>query len=463
LAITALLGLSLAIWARRHFGSAVALFTLALYSVDPNVIAYGRYLKNDILVTSLGFVFWIAWSSYLEDRGRRWKLLASGMLLGLALATKFSAVFLIPAALLLAAVHRWRTGQPAWHRVVLRWLALTGIAACVLLAAYGPDNRKLLPMSRKSRMESRAVTMADTVNRSTASGRLLSWLGRRFGWRDHALATGLGEFAAHATAGHEAYLLGQHSRTGWWYDFPVAFLVKTPVATLAAVSIAVALGVVRAARHSARKQVARLRDAEFSLWTAAVPIAVYVPICLLSRINTGGARHLLPIYPFLFVLVSAGILASGKRWAALLAGALILCAAAETFSVYPHETAFFNRIVGGPANGPRYLVDSNIDWGQDLKKLVTYVNRIGVGTLCLAYFGTARPEHYGLNFIPLHVWLADPSLGSRCLIAISATPLMGVYVPVDRYAWLRAQTPVARIGYSIYLYDAARPPQRGAN
>ena len=100
---------------------------------------------------------------------------------------------------------------------------------------------------------------------------------------------------------------------------------------------------------------------------------------------------------------------------------------------------------------------SNLDWGQDLKKLKRYLDKHGVNNVCLAYFGTADPSYYGIRFEPLE----DPErAASGCVLAASATVLQDLFVAPGRFAWLRQQTPAARVGYSIYVYDL-RPRAAG--
>jgi 4-amino-4-deoxy-L-arabinose transferase-like glycosyltransferase len=435
---------------RHHFGSAAALLALVLYCADPNIVAYGRYLKNDILLTFLAFLFCVAWSAYLEAGGML-RLATSGILLGLSMAAKFSAAFLIPAAVVLAAAREWQSDRPrAWGHMMVRMMALGVVALVALLAVYGRENRKLIPMNRSARVAAGLTPMRDAVNTGSPVGRALAWAGTHMGWRDHALATSLSIFAAHGNRGHVGYLFGHQSENGWWYYFPAAFAVKTPVGTLAALLVAAVLYIAGLLRRGPQ-----FRHAPFALWTAAVAIIVYAPLCCASRVNI-GIRHLLPIYPFIFGLISVSLVEWRWRYAGHLAALLALLSAIETASVHPHYTAFFNRIAGGPANGPRYLVDSNIDWGQDVKKLSAYMAARGEKRVCINYFGTADLDYYGVGFTPLFAWLEDPSETPRCLVAVSVTPLMGAYVPPEQFAWLRARTPEARIGYSIYVYDVKR-------
>jgi len=128
--------------------------------------------------------------------------------------------------------------------------------------------------------------------------------------------------------------------------------------------------------------------------------------------------------------------------------------AAESLAIYPHYLAFFHFICGGPANGPKYLVDSNIDWGQDVIKLKRHLDQRGVKTFWICYFGSAELEYYGLEALslPPERELGDTSKFDG-VIAMSVTPLQGVYVPPEDFAWLRKRTPDAKVGYSIYVYD----------
>ena len=140
-----------------------------------------------------------------------------------------------------------------------------------------------------------------------------------------------------------------HSARGWWYYYPVAFVVKTPVATLAALALAAVLTVTFAERGGLRR-LGGWRAVPFACWTMAVPPAIYLVSCLASHVDT-GLRQLLPAYPFLFALASAGLF--HRRWKGRPAvlGLLACLVAVETLAVYPHFTAFFNRAVGGPAAG----------------------------------------------------------------------------------------------------------------
>ena len=126
---------------------------------------------------------------------------------------------------------------------------------------------------------------------------------------------------------------------------------------------------------------------------------------------------------------------------------------------------FINFLAGGPDEGYKYLADSNIDWGQDFKRLRTWKDaNLGDDHLCVAYFGGASMEYFGLSGSP--VPHSDDLRGRNeadCMAAVSVTLLVGDYVGRDTYGWLRERTPVARIGHSIHIYDLrARNRKAGA-
>jgi hypothetical protein len=183
-----------------------------------------------------------------------------------------------------------------------------------------------------------------------------------------------------------------------------------------------------------------------------------------SRTNI-GLRHVLPIYPFLFVLASRLVTVPLHRlWLmpALVTTALTVNAV-SVLRVAPHQIAYFNELVGGPEGGHRYLSDSNLDWGQDLKGLKAFMAKEGLPIIYLAYFGSAQPAYYGIRYQyvpgtwPL-AWPPPPDTVPadlpRKVLAISVFNLQEVVTyHAQLFAWLRALRPVARVGYSIQIYD----------
>jgi hypothetical protein len=182
-----------------------------------------------------------------------------------------------------------------------------------------------------------------------------------------------------------------------------------------------------------------------------------------SALNIGH-RYMLPIYP-LAILLAADRLGEGAARrpgrVAAVGVALLAGQAVSAAGIAPHYLGYFNVLCGGPSRGYRYLVDSSLDWGQDLPALRRELEARGYRKVALCYFGTARPSSYGLRSMD---WMApgDPVASGCDWLAISATALQGAYTGsselFDRFGAL----PSARAGYSIFLYDLTDPRVREA-
>jgi hypothetical protein len=420
IAIAVLLGVAIAFWARRYFGERVALLSVFLYACDPNFLANGRYMKNDVGAALMIFSAAMLWGEYLIEPTRT-RLLLSGLALGLALTTKFSALALGPVMLLLYAVHRWlgrrRFGIGECARSLL---AAGAIASLVILAVYRFDFGPLHGSGLAIPAPAFFRGLTEIGMRQSERG---LWIG---------------------------YLLGALSHTGWWYMSPVAFLAKTPLGELALFALAIGMVPVRLKR-------VRVRDIGFRWFLLAVPAACYFGVSLLAHFNV-GERHLLPVYPFLFIISAAVVLAPPVpkwRWAA--AALCTLTLVVETAGIHPHYLAFFNALAGGPVGGRHVLVDSNLDWGQDVKHLKSYLEAHHIPEVCIAYFGMADLAYYGIRSRALPAVPDElAALQLDCVAVISVTWMA---VEGAAYAGLDNMEPDARIGYSIYLYDLRRRPK----
>lgn len=447
IAVTVGLVCMLAAWCRRRFGAAVGIVAALLFSLDPTVIAHGRYVKNDMTVTAMAFLAVIAWDWFLETR-KLVALISSGVALGLALGSKNSAVFLLPVFVALYLLRGW-----AGSRAALRSFAVVGgLAAAVVLVLYAPYTGALMPRGRGSA----GLPLREAIDHATAFGRGIAWLGSRLGWRSHPYLIGLATFAAHGGGTHPAYLWGDHGSSGWWYYFPLAIAVKTPVAVLAALVMLIALAAMRL-------RSTQIRNAPLAWFTMLAPIVFYGALSAAGHVDI-GLRHLLPIYPFFYALLAAGLLTPQWRFKIPAITLILIATAAESLAAYPYYTAFFNVLVGGPKNGPKYLVDSNIDWGQDLKRLGRFSAEHASPRICTMYFGTAPDWYYvpqAMNFPSLEELRKGADLDCE-FAAVSVTPLEGVYVPQEQFAWLREVPPLQRIGYSIYIWDVRDPALNAA-
>ncbi len=412
-------------WAgRKFFGASVAVGAVFFCALDPNLIAHGRYITTDMASALLFFVTVIVWVNYLLAPSWGRAVLAA-VALGLALSAKFSMVVLLPILPLLALLH-WVMGRGSWRPLAVLLLVGMG-AAGVVLMSYAPESWRLI----RGR------------NRSVVPEKI-----RGYELPAHRYLTGLRTVIDHNNEGHASFLLGEKRDTGWWYYFPFVFLVKSPTALLVLVLLGAGIGL------------GRLRRAEFVWLALLLPPALYFGVTLTSHINL-GVRHLLPIYPFLYLLCAAAVarMWPGRAgWMVVLG--LIALQATETLAAYPEYLGYFNLPAGGRAAGPRYLLDSNVDWGQDLKKLKAYIDRNGTPTVCLDYFGSVEPKYYGIQaeYLP-KTWDKDERERADCIGAISVTLLQDLYIRPGSYEWLRGRTPIGMVGSSISLYDLRKARQ----
>jgi hypothetical protein len=204
---------------------------------------------------------------------------------------------------------------------------------------------------------------------------------------------------------------------------------------------------------------------EIWLWLPAVAFFVY-----LSFFNTihNGIRYLLPVAPL--ALVATGRLAAARRPAARAAVvALAAWVVGASLWIWPHYIAYHNELIGGPRNAFRYTSDSNLDWGQDLELLKAWMVESGVPRVGLAYFGSADPAHYGIDydFLPsASSWLPRTPAGRppAPVVALSAYQYQMVGFEQKRiYEAFHSLEPNARVGYSILVFDLERPlPRRYA-
>lgn len=393
-----LLGWFVYLWSYSLYGKWSAMLAVILYSFCPNILANARLITPDITLTTFSFMTLYYFWRLLSDNQIR-NVFLGGICFGLALLSKFTSVLLFPICILLMAL--WGIKQKTLKTRNCLMFAAIGIG--ILFLGYGMN---LAPYFRGI-------------------------------WYQHASA----EY-------HDSFLMGEYSATGWWYYFIVAFLVKTPIATMVFLVIALVLYV--------RKILERAWINEMFLLVPATAI-----FCFFSLEHQSmGLRYILPIYPFLFVFASraAQSFFSDK----ILTGVSVVAAGwyiGASCYIHPHYLAYFNELAGGPDNGYKYLVDSNLDWGQDLKGLKSYMQKHGISRINLSYFGTDSPTRYGIAFNWLPSWILFGSsperheLPTKGWFAISATNLQGVYFDdKDLYAWFREHEPVAKIGYSIFIY-----------
>jgi hypothetical protein len=451
-ALGCVLALAVCLWTRRLFGPRAAALALVLCVLSPETLAHGQLVTTD-LGAALFIFLAVAAFERLTDRPTPARVLAAGAALGAALATKFSALVLLPVLALLAVVAlRGRRVRAA--AVIGAAAGMVATAVLVVWASYGFQRRF---------SSDPAVDAAIDWERLRPESALIAepvLLARRLSLLPDPYLFGFFRFFKHSESRPE-FLLGRRSSGGTWYYFPVTFALKTPLALVGLLALALAT--------RARPPGPARAGSEWFVW---LPVGVYLLLTLTRGIHIGH-RHLLPVYPFLFVAAgraAAWAFPAGRSWPqalrsapGLAVAALVAWHLAATLRIHPHYLAYFNEAAGGPARGYRLLADSNLDWGQDLKELASYLARHGITDCTLSYFGTADPEYHRVpcrllaGYMLPHPRQVVSEVRAGDLLAVSATNLQGLYVePKEEplMALLRQRAPLAQVGYSILIYRA---------
>jgi hypothetical protein len=556
-------GLAVFAWSRRLFGTPGGLLSLALWVFCPNILAHARLITSDVCSAAMGvgatYLFW----RYLQ--GPSWpRAVAAGIALGLAQLSKFSMLLLFAVWPFLGLV--WlvlavpRAEWPArLARGLVHGVAIVGVSILTIDAGYFFEGigqplgtfefgsraltRPVEPGTARPHSENDLLDVAwqFRVNRLRET-----WLGRLPSpWPEHYLlgfdeqkieTEGIPQRFADAVAAdkearqqgrpatevdrarrvperadeprgaYPVYLNGQLRRTGWWNYYLLALLYKVPEGTWVLVVLSLAILVL------ARRSRAEWFDA---IALGTVPVVILFSITVLTDINL-GLRYVLAILPYLFISAGRVVpwclgLRGLRRVAAgsLAAGSLGMTVAAS-LAIHPDYLAYFNWASGGPDRVPARLIDSNLDWGQDLVSLRDWCREhIPDESIGLAYFGQINPSIFAMRGEPLRWSLppvrrgttrrmpgaTDPRLKGPApelmpgYYAVSATLLYGLpwrlYDPapplvvpaawspawnaheIGAFDYFQQFTPIARIGHSIYVYrltpaDVTRvPPQLG--
>jgi hypothetical protein len=366
-----LLIFSLATWFTKS--KSYGLLALSLFSFDPNVIAHSHYVTTDI-ASALGFLLMLASLFYYCNRPNLNRLAIVGVALGVSLAFKFSNIvglLFVPCLLALSIFVFQKSKSSFWHKFFkfIKYLALVlFIATALLWLFYGFE--VIRPSSSTAMSGNAAHTSAVFNHISNLYVPLYSYL------------RGLGRVLIHAESGtghRAAYLLGNYYPNGVWYYFFVALIIKTPLVTLFLAFCSLLIGLSSLIK-SFRKKL-RLSKQTWYILTLVVFIVVYLLFSANTSINIGW-RHILPIYPPIFILIAIAIKRFAKKFHIsdckmfILAIVSLACLLASLGSQWPYNLSYSNEVVpvvNRESNWPR-LTDSNLDWGQDEYRLISYVN-----------------------------------------------------------------------------------------
>jgi hypothetical protein len=414
-------------WVRENFGAAVAWFATLFLVSTPAILGHAGVVALDVPVTALCVLgFWLSQRWVVAPTIKR--SIALGVAAGLAVSTKISAIpFLaLGGMVMLAAQLLLISGSSSSRETQRNKLRYGGgallaivLAVVICIAAYGPNLVYVPGIAMRVPLGVQELT--------------LNIRGVEF----------------HNAHGHPAYLLGESDLMGWWYFYPVALAVKTTIPMLL-------LGIPGLAWLTWRGWRARQLG---QMVPGLVFATLLIFCCLYSHINI-GVRHVLVLYPLLAIGAGAAALALWQQALApaartvahnaarALAAVLVLWQFATLVTAYPDYLAWFNAFAG--AHPEQILVDSDLDWGQDLRRLSQELTRRKIPEVYLAYRGSADLTREHLPpFKPL--WPNQRATGWIVL------DMLSLKESNHGYDWLQAYQPVQRIGKSIDLYYLPAP------
>ena len=400
------------LWARRTYGAAVAVLAVFFFSFLPPVLAHAGLATTDMALTAfLGAAFLTA---MIWAETPTWKNGALfGLCTGLAVVSKFSSLVFFPAAIAIALVGYAVFHKPAAGEILSRRAASFGLAI--------------------------------------VAGALVIAVVFRF---DPApLFQGIRAVQQHNAEGHPTYLLGQRSTTGFWYFYPVVLAVKTPLALLVLVAIALTVAF-------------RSRETMHRDWPVISFLAGIFVVAIFSRINI-GVRHVLPLYMG-FCLLAAACMpqliqqARTRAWLRIGLGILLAWYAGSSLIAHPDYLAYTNELTGGAPE--KVLADSDLDWGQDMKRLSARLREVGATQVAFnpTVVGDYGNEHGFPRVIPSSP--VSPSAGWNAVsISLWKVRRLGLLETHPEVTLWPDRAPAGeRIGKGILLWqfaERATPPK----
>ncbi len=482
-------------WIRGLYGDKVALLALFFFVSSPTFLAHSRYVTTDL---AAAFGFFIGLASFINfiRRDTKKDLIIAGIAFGVAQLLKFSLVILVPIYIILGILWVFLKNYEnfAFGKFIKESLVIGGKIILIGLIGLAIVWPTYVYHTWNYPMERQVSDMSHILNtfRVKIISNSVIWMASMPSLR------ALGEYLfgilmvmQRAAGGNNVFLLGEVANKGWPIYFPLLYLLKEHLALniLALISMLFGLNNIRKSKDKNLKTFfAWLKD-NFALTTSFIFIAIYWAQAITSPLNI-GVRHVLPTFPFIYLLISRqtirwvkgysletpsdflGALKSFyrnylrplKRGLCLIL--LLSWMAIATLITYPHYLSYYNELGGGTWNGYKIAVDSNYDWGQDLKRLVAFFETVPESEkqngIAIDYFGGGNPHYYfGDQAKIWHSNTGSPIDHGITWFAVSATffqesravPVKGfIRLPEDTFSWLGDKKPVARAGTSIFIY-----------
>ncbi len=498
--VAVLLGIVLFIWTKELGGTLAGVFAVTLYAFDPNIIAHNHYVTTDIGIAAFIFFSFYFFTRFLKHPNTK-NIILSGIFIGLAELTKFSAVLLFPIFGLFVITYALTRQKGATDtrslaafkaRLLFEYLwkyAVSVVLAFLLIWILYALNTAAMPGEKIAALSNQFLAQKNAFA-ELAHGFIVTLSGNHLLKPLSEYFLGVFMVFARVAGGNTHYFLGEVTDTSSPWYFPVVFLLKETLPLLFLILFSTGYGLYRIWKfwlveksHGIRRMLAHSFQHRIAQYLAMFFILFYSFISITGNLNI-GFRHLFPIMPFVYLLVAKSVFDLYKRHQhergtqnilAILIGGLTLSVIAIPFISYPSYLSYFNAAAGGHTNGYHYVTDSNYDWGQDLKHLKSFIqhhndclsgeelqitcpaalqNLPKIDAIRVDYFGGGS-AHYYLQEVYIPWWdKRDPEPGWYAISTFFyQESLYKIKAPDEKnYSWLKDETPVARAGDSFLIY-----------
>ncbi|MEI6498429.1 MAG: glycosyltransferase family 39 protein [bacterium] len=452
-----ILGFFLFRYACKLFGRKVGLIVLILYAFYPDILAHGRLVTTDV-ASALGFVLGIYYFDRALQVNNRKNIILAGIFLGLAQLFKFSAILLLPIFFILIMIKAFLDRgvnasfkQLFWQNFKILIQSFI-ISLSFIWLAYMPFTWNMTPALEHKVIESNIVGQESLT---------VSYKNFIHKFENNRITRPLGHYilgvslvVGRVEGGNDTFILGHQSDKSIKWFFPVAWLLKTPISIILLLLFSITMLFVRKPKTYQDR------------WTLALiltPLFVYWAITLQGSLNL-GIRHLMPTIPFVLLFIGYTlrpiVTNTGRLLIKIVIAVLIVFMIFSSLRNFPNYIAYFNEFTPRDVRYTR-LIDSSLDWGQDLLRLKKYLDSNNIKDIKIDYFGGSSVPFY----IPTATKWQSSNGPTTGWLAVSATyyqssKLSGIKERKWSYEWLDKYQPVKIIGGSILIFNISEKDLR---